>query len=297
MADGYLAAAVRGSAHTSPRTHGLFSGLGGLSFAATTLQRPWPPGCLTAAATHARLPADSTNRRTLDLISGLTGTGACLLSHIDDPQRAAILRTILTTLSSTPPLPDHGIAHGTAGLLALLSLALQAGIEVPNQRDAVQRLATALTAARTEDPWGTNWPAPPSYPGHARGSWCQGSPGIARALWLAGTALDDQALRELACAALKAALRRPASERRIDTTAGLCHGLAGLLQITLRFAHDTADPAFQAAADTLVGQLLALRDPALQQAGFLQGAAGAVLALLAATTTQPPMWDRALLLA
>jgi hypothetical protein len=86
--------------------------------------------------------------------------------------------------------------------------------------------------------------------------------------------------------------------------------VAGLLQITLRFGHDTGALVFDRAAADLTDQLLGLyaADSMLgfcsiepdgtrvDQAGMLDGAPGVALTLLAAATDVPPAWDRMLLL-
>jgi hypothetical protein len=127
---------------------------------------------------------------------------------------------------------------------------------------------------------------------------------------LAGDALGDATLRTLAVTALEAVYRRPLSERRIDSPT-FCHGVAGLLQITIRFAQDTGLPVFTQATDTLVGQLLAAYEPdcllgycsvepagnRVDQAGLLDGAPGVAMVLLAAATDVEPRWDRVFLLA
>jgi hypothetical protein len=85
--------------------------------------------------------------------------------------------------------------------------------------------------------------------------------------------------------------------------------VAGLLQITVRFANDTGEPMFTEAADDLTERLLELYRPELgtgyyslqrgviaEHLGLLDGAAGAALALLAAGTPTEPAWDQLLLL-
>jgi hypothetical protein len=133
---------------------------------------------------------------------------------------------------------------------------------------------------------------------------------VARALWLAGTALEDEALTGLAVEAMAAVYRRPVRVRHIDSPT-FCHGVSGLLQITLRFGHDTGLPVFTDAAVALTGQLLDAYEPdsllgfrgvepdgtRVDQPGLLDGAAGVALVLLAAATGAEPGWDRMFLLA
>ena len=141
--------------------------------------------------------------------------------------------------------------------LALLSLATRHGITVEGQTEAMRRVAGWLCQHGFEDRWGLNWPTAvplglPASPHSAtqsispklkpsRTAWCYGSPGIARSLWLAGDAIGEAAFRNTAIAAMEAVYRRPLRARQIDSPT-FCHGVAGLRQVTLRFAHDTGLP-------------------------------------------------------
>lgn len=218
-----------------------------------------------------------------------------------------------------------GLAHGIPGPLAFLALASQAGVESPGLPESLARLADWLCRNRLDDSWGVNWPtatpllerdgrleaprAASTAEMTSRCAWCYGSPGIARALWLAGEALDRDDHRELAVAAMEAVFRRPLGERRIDSPT-FCHGVAGLLQIALRFAHDTGRPVFWEQSRALVRQILGsyrpetllgfrnleTPDSATDQPGLLDGAPGVALVLLAAATDVEPSWDRLFLL-
>ncbi|RLV04292.1 hypothetical protein CTZ27_09940 [Streptomyces griseocarneus] len=300
LAEGYLAAAAAGYELLGAST-GLFGGAAGLAFAARELGQGLPAvheRVVAEAARQAREVDDSPAGHAVDLVSGLTGTGVYLLGQRRDPAARTALRQVLTALSRDGDAPGpggvahgSGVAHGLSGPLALLALALTEGMAVPGQREAVARYAAVLIERRVSDAWGPNW-AGATTGRPVRASWCRGSPGTARALWLAGTALGDEAPRDLAVRALKAALRRPAAVRRVDGDPGLCHGLAGLLHITSRFAHDTGDPELAATAAGLAASSFPAGGP-----GFLDGAAGVALALLAAATDTGPAWDRVLLLA
>jgi lantibiotic modifying enzyme len=275
-----------------------------------------------------------------DLISGLTGVGTYLLSR-RAAARSATLRRVLTSLvhlarDRDPPAwhtPPHllqeeirqryprgnlncGLAHGIPGPLALFALAELNGVHVEGTADSIDRIASWLADHRLDDAWGVNWPtAVPIEPngagsGPSRAAWCYGNPGIARSLWLAGQVRNRAAYRELAIAAMESVYRRPPSARRIDSPT-FCHGVAGLLQITLRFAHDTGLPLFRDAAANLAEQLFAAHEPdsllgyrtveadgrTVDQVGLLDGAAGVALVLLAAASPMEPTWDRLFLLA
>ena len=276
-----------------------------------------------------------------DAISGLAGVGAALLARRERAAVDAALGAVLDGLVAvtgdddglprwfTPPdqigdesmaraYPDGnlncGLAHGIPGPLAVLSLARLDGIDRPGQTAAIERVAAWLAAHRTDDAWGVNWPTAvavgegrPDEP--SRAAWCYGAPGVARALWLAGRALDDAELQGLAIAGMEAVYRRPIAVRAIDSPT-FCHGVAGLLQVTLRFGHDTGLPVFAQAAEALTRQLLEAYDGTrllgyaalepgdnpVDQPGMLDGAPGVALVLLAAATDVEPAWDRVFLL-
>lgn len=222
-----------------------------------------------------------------------------------------------------------GLAHGVPGVLAFLSLSFRAGVAAAGFQEAIERTAEWLCDNRFDDEWGVNWSTaipvvevespegPMLRQGHARAApdgpsrcaWCYGSPGIARALWLAGDALNDETLRQLSVSAMEAVFRRPAAQRRIDSPT-FCHGKAGLLEIALRFANDTGCALFATECRTLAEQLLDCYNPdsllgfrnieyadrEIDQPGLLDGAPGVALVLLAAATSAEPSWDRLFLL-
>ncbi|MFF2144337.1 lanthionine synthetase C family protein [Kitasatospora sp. NPDC058190] len=311
-----------------------------------TLDRRIAAVCLAeSAALHGRngVPVSA-----FDLISGLSGVAAYLLpSATDRPPHPAlphVLRSLVgLALTQGPPPAWHtppplmhdeeqansyplgnlncGLAHGIPGPLALMALSSARGVEVDGLMPAIRALAQWLLSHRQHDGAGLTWPAlvPLVDDGRAlaegpadectRSAWCYGSPGIARALWLAGCALSDDELCHTAIEAMEAVYRRPIRERRIASPT-LCHGVAGLLQITLRFACDTGLPVFRQAAADLTEEILAHVDPdrpvgiatveptgnLVDQPGLLDGATGVALVLLAATTHHEPVWDRVLAL-
>jgi lantibiotic biosynthesis protein len=336
---------------------GLFAGLAGLGLVAISLAGDGTRYRRLLAtvdqALVARVPALTATARTpgglavreLDLISGLSGIGAYLLLRPEAPGVAGALRAVLGTLVAltgsdpsgprwrTPPdrlspeerarYPDGylncGLAHGIPGPLAVLSLALRSGVDLPGLPDAVARTAAWLAAHGTDDPSGPTWPNAVPLPGPsgatapvpagpARAAWCYGGPGVAAALRLAGAALGPAGAgyHDLAVAALA----RPVGEGGPGSPT-FCHGRAGLLAVTSTFARATGDDRFQTAAAGLAAGLLAGFDPAsplgyrdvetggrlIDQPGLLTGAPGAALALLGAASPAEPTWARLFLLA
>lgn len=321
----FLRLAVDAAEAASALPAGLMTGQAGLAFTATLLSRGGTRyQRLLAALDHAlqarsrtlldgpRAGNGARYETRLDVISGLSGIGAYLLARREPATDGALLKSILATLVAHIRAEtrrsglgagevDVGMAHGVPGRLALLALALRAGVELPGQRDALLRGTDWLARQRLEDESGVAWPAAAS-PGPAatvrkrpaRMGWCYGTPGVARVLWISGQSLGEGAFCSLAIEAMEAVYRRPAASRGTDSPT-FCHGIAGLLQITLRFARDTRLPVFTDAATVLAEQILDAYEPV--QPGLLDGAAGVALVLLAAATDVPPSWDRLFMLA
>ncbi|WP_219419630.1 lanthionine synthetase C family protein [Pseudonocardia nigra] len=226
---------------------------------------------------HARIDRRERARAAeFDLFYGLTGIGAHLLArHPGSPRLREILSYLVRLTASLPGDPDAlpgwwcgvgpsgedspafpgghanlGMAHGIAGPLSLLSLAISANIVVDGHTAAIRHICDWLDHHRQPGPAGAWWPqwitldehraGRVTQPGPLRPSWCYGTPGLARAQQLAAIALGDRARKHMAQNALADCLADPAQRGRIHD-AGLCHGLAGLLHTAHRVAAD-ADP-------------------------------------------------------
>jgi hypothetical protein len=134
---------------------------------------------------------------------------------------------------------------------------------------------------------------------------------MAVALVSAGNGLGDTDLLSTAVEVAKLDARRDPSESGV-VDAGLCHGAAGLGHLFHRLYRATGDTQLRDAARFWFGRTLAMRQPQAGIGGFtaywtverewrpcaqfLTGSSGVGLALLAATTSVEPTWDRVLLL-
>jgi hypothetical protein len=217
---------------------------------------------------------------------------------------------------------NSGMAHGIGGVLGLLALAARRGITVGGHREALHTILAWLDRWREKTGPGLAWPywvtreelrsghLVPSAP--RRPSWCYGTVGIARAQQLAALALGRADRQIEAEVAIVAALTDVA-QLKATTDNGLCHGFAGLAHVAARTATD-AHPSTAGRLRAAVPPLLSAVCPpgtvpedvarAVTQdeeagPGFLDGAAGMALALLAPATTAPPAsaWDSCLLIA
>ena len=245
-----------------------------------------------------------------DLVSGLVGLGVYALER--RPRAVGCLEAIAQRLDEvaaagadgvwhTPAadLPAHqrerapaglhdlGVAHGVAGALAFLAGAIDAGVEVERCRRLLERAVPWLLARRLTDGMPAQLVAGEA-PRASRLGWCYGDPGTAAALLLAANATGHEAWREAALTIARAAAARP-FERSGVVDAMLCHGAAGLGHI---FHLDMRRPGEGVGGFRAFDGERGWHD----DAGLLAGAAGAGLALLAATGATEPRWDRMLLL-
>ncbi|GHE97510.1 hypothetical protein GCM10018772_22180 [Streptomyces fumanus] len=297
---------------------------------------------LAAEEERMRSGRPGTSARSYDVVSGATGLGRYLLLR-GEPHRALLTRTLSCLVRMTEPVTAHGrrvpgwwvphgtdgpfshvfprghfdvgLAHGVPGPLALLALAHRAGVRVPGQDTAITGIADWLLRRRTP---AAPWPPVIGFDQHTsrttrpppgRTAWCYGTPGVARALYLAGRALDRPDWCTAALRALTEALAAPGE--LVDSA--LCHGWAGVLHVTWLMAHDSGNPQLAGSLPWLAEKVLndydadapfgyRYRSPgqqaAIDRAGFLQGAAGIALALDAYARNLPPTtrWDAALLL-
>ena len=263
-----------------------------------------------------------------DLFRGLTGLGALLLQTTPGSDTfAGVLRYLvaLTRPQMTdgqevpgwwvahdpdPALPtpgghaNLGVAHGAAGILAILALSARQGHAVAGQHAAIGRLQAFFGRWRQDaddHPWWPQWltrdqlrSGKPGQQHPGRPSWCYGAAGITRALQLAALATGDTRRQQDAEDALATCLH-PRKVARLDS-AGLCHGLAGLYQTAVRAAADALSPAISERLPELAAALsAAAREPGIH--GLLTGTAGTDLALETARTGPPRSgWDACLLI-
>ena len=256
-------------------------------------------------------------RGEVDLLGGLVGWGVYALERLPRPAAAAMLPLVIERLAECAepgahglvwrdphnPLrtPDPGMAHGAAGVIALLARMLREGAAGPETASLLVDAVEGVLALHSPDDEGDL-------------AWCAGNAGLSIALLAASRASGRDDWERTARRLASASAERYRDIGRILDPA-LCHGTAGLSHLFHRLYRTTGDPALLEAARHWLERTLAQRQPDqgiggylcrgrqrdgrigwIINPGFLGGAAGIGLALLAAATPVEPAWDRLLLL-
>ncbi len=229
------------------------------------------------------------------------------------PMSARMRQQWITTFGHEPTdVWKISVAHGNAGCLAALASALT----VTSDFDR----GAQLIRAGCECIWSQELDGPRAFPEMVgadlpclTSGWCNGDLGIALALFQMARRLDrtDWQERSLAIARRQALSRVDAVELNNRDNYCLCHGHAGRAHIFNRLYQTTDEAVFADAAIYWFEQCLNSRSESqgiggfllyegFERAGkttrgFLMGAAGLGLAMLAASTEVTPDWDRLLL--
>ena len=202
-----------------------------------------------------------------------------------------------------------GLSHGIPGVLAFLSVSMMEGVEREKQRETIKTIAQWIQTKRKTIDSGYFWDSVISFEEETTGqsasnkksrdAWCYGTPGVARALYLAGKALKDEAMKEFALEAFLSVFNSSREDWNLPGPT-ICHGIAGLLIITKLMARDTKSPQLQLEVQRLRDMLLSYYDPSshfgfkhaelqkhqsagyawLEYADLLEGASGVLLTLL-----------------
>jgi len=266
------------------------------------------------------------------LLEGAIGTGLYALERVPRESATRALGHVLDYLETSaresrlgvwwehapsganPSTIVLGPAHGTSGALVFLARVYAKGMFRARVGTLLDKATEWLLAQRLPPAAGSVFPHPlvgSAACEESSLSWCHGDPGIAGALYSAGTLVGRDDWKAIAVrAACKAAGRFGEHVR----DAGLCHGSAGLAHIFNRLYQATGEERLREAALRWFDITLYRRVEGRGVAGFrvwhgdetsgkwassialLSGALGIGLALLAATADVAPDWDQLLVI-
>jgi hypothetical protein len=253
----------------------------------------------------------------------------CLKAVVAQLQKRAVhpsagLKTWYTPPALLPPWQREvaprgyynlGLAHGVPGVIGLLGHIVATDV-VPEARPLLEEAVDWLLWQKLPSSAESTFPTciiEGREPGPSRSAWCYGDPGVAIAL-LAAARGAQNAMWECQAIDMAKKCARRSPQRTGVQDAALCHGAAGLGHIFNRFYQATHDIKFADAARFWLQLTLDMRQKdrgfggfgvnvlerdgqrqLVDNAGFLMGASGIGLALLAAIDSTEPTWDRVLL--
>jgi class I lanthipeptide synthase len=209
---------------------------------------------------------------------------------------------------------DLGVAHGVPGIIALLADACRLGIRQDRARPLLEGAVRWLVRQPLAGQGGACFPSrvgPGIEARPSRLAWCYGDPGVAATLLYAARAVGMKEWEDMALAIAAQAASAAPEDAGVQGM-GLCHGALGLAHLYNRIYQAGGDELFADAARLWYRLGLEMRKAEggvagseardsqslwAADSGFLTGAAGIGLALLAAVTSVEPEWDRLLLAA
>jgi len=266
-----------------------------------------------------------------ETIYGLSGIGRYILCFSDNEQMLYALKDILKLIvnmarnilkhgysipgwfvidkeENTPTNIkfDCGLSHGISGPLSLLSICLVKGIVVKGQYEAVLKISEWLTNKITKDHNGLYFPNYITFEQElknetdnspTRDAWCYGSPGICNTLVLAGNQTHLKFVNTSESVFKDIIKRSFIIQKNFSPT--LCHGLSGLLTITMLINKCFENDQLASYEKLLVNEILNYYNKenllgfqniefipgkgfvSYDNIGMLNGAIGVLLALLA----------------
>lgn len=164
---------------------------------------------------------------------------------------------------------NFSLSHGIAGPLMVLGTALTEGIELEGQREAIQMMLNDFYRfSSLEQDGSVIWPGRVSFESYVdnivdviptRASWCYGTPGIGRSVYIASKAIGDKKSENLALQAMENLCKMPLEDYLLDSPI-LCHGYGGVLAILTAMYRDTGNVVYYKRMNEIVDVILGFYD-------------------------------------
>lgn len=158
---------------------------------------------------------------------------------------------------------DFGVAHGIAGILSVLSISVLKGVKVSGIKESLLIVLNRLEQTMIADDRISYWPdilKIEDYLNNDEGSnhnkygWCYGVSGSARAVYLAGQALQNKKYENLAINILTSLCNE------IDNIEikgySLCHGYSSILLVLNEMYADTGIELFKETSDAIANKIV-----------------------------------------
>lgn len=222
---------------------------------------------------------------------------------------------------------NEALSHGICGPLVFMSLSLNEGIEIKGQKEAIKNIIDELLRFSHKDEFeNIYWTGIISFDDYIKGeeneintnrqSWCYGTIGIARSLYIAGNAIKNQDILKFSNEILEGI-----SEMNIDSwmlqCSHICHGYGGALAIMEAMNKDNKNEKYESCIEKLADIIIdsfdsnslfgfynytTQRDKTFNEENlqltyqddhtFLEGSLGTVLALMTYLEPNRDYWMR-----
>lgn len=282
-----------------------------------------------------------------DTFYGLSGITRYLLLYKDDPEILEIIKKILKFLVKITrdikiknfTLPgwsilsntsadnaktelsgklSNGMAHGIAGPLSILALSVLQNIYVDGIEASISKIADWLISfsytkndsiiINTHIDFDTTSGITNSN-NDLKCGWCNGSPGIARAIFLAGKAIKNDVYTNFSISVFDSICTLPIDSLNLYSPT-FCHGFSGLLHLYQLMYADTQKSTYRDFSISLTDKILLEYDfnsifgfkntvkdvlgdfCRINTAGLLEGSVGVALTLLALNNPIKTNWNK-----
>lgn len=204
---------------------------------------------------------------------------------------------------------NYGVSHGMGGPLAVLSQAYARNINTEMLLSIITDLISEYMNSYYYRDSSIHWPGRitfeeyvdilPRRQPRTRNSWCYGSAGILRALYLAAKAISDTRIETFALEELEKIAQEETSNYLLSSPI-VCHGLAGMALILHNMYLDSGHATFQIKVSelcqTLVNDFLQRNHSEIPKYSYLEGYTGILQTILTLLTGQPNVNKKRLLI-
>ncbi|MEZ4905911.1 MAG: lanthionine synthetase C family protein [Spirosomataceae bacterium] len=173
------------------------------------------------------------------------------------------------TLANAPTC-NLGLSHGTASIVAVLSLLYERGYARELCKELIEGNLQWMWRVRNKASYSIfpNTVTDEPQEQESRLAWCYGDLGIANTFWLAGEKLQNQTWKDVANQTILNSATRQDENMRIHD-APFCHGAMGASYIFRKFAKRLAKPLLEVTADVWLQKALDFALPKDQKDVFL----------------------------
>lgn len=156
---------------------------------------------------------------------------------------------------------NEALSHGICGPLVFMSLALNENIQIKGQREAIENIINELLRFHYKDEYGrVYWSGVVRFDDYIRGkenelnsnrqSWCYGTIGIARSLYIAGNSIKNEEIKSFASDILLN-LANTDPKSWLLQCSHICHGYAGALGIMEIMNKEDSNKQYEKCIDIL----------------------------------------------